>query len=103
MVDRLADRPSGTSVGAWFTRLKQTANRNPRLEEQRFTLDGLPALRVRYRNPYGGGQEMESVYVISGPRTFQINFRGDRRGRGIESFGNYPTYRRMLGTFTVRR
>ena len=103
MVDRLADRPSGMSVKGWFTRLKQTANLNPRLKEQRINLNGLPALKVRYRNPHAGGQETESVYVVAGSRTFQINFGGDLPGRPLEDLGNYRIYRRMLGTFTVKR
>ncbi len=55
MVESLRDKPSGATVDAWFTDIKQAANQNPQLAEQRFTLNGLPALRVRYRNPSDGG------------------------------------------------
>ena len=72
MVEHLADKPSGTGVDIGLAELKQTANLNPRLKEERFTTHDLPALRVLYRNPSNGGEEMESVYVVSGSLTFAI-------------------------------
>jgi len=101
MVEHLADKPTGMNVEAWFAEVKQTANLNSRTQEQRFSLHGLPALRVRYQKPYG--YEMESVYVISGSRTFEIGFDGDTAGRAVEKSRNYPTYRRMIETFTARQ
>jgi dihydrofolate reductase len=50
--------------------VKQTANLTLELKEQSFVLHDLPALIVRYRNPNSGGEEMESVYVVSGSQTF---------------------------------
>ncbi len=101
MIEHLGDKPSGASVDAWFAKLKRTANLNPEIEEEQFALNGLPALRVRYRNPYSG--EMESVYVISGHQTFEVEFSDDRPLRPTEHMRNYATYRRMLETFTVAR
>jgi hypothetical protein len=101
MVEHLADKPSDMSVDAWFAQVKQTANLNARIQEQRFDLNGLPALKVRYRNPSEGGYEMECVYVVSGSRTFEIEFSSDISGSTIDSLGNYPTYLQMLGTFKV--
>ena len=100
MVDHLSNKPSGVSVDAWFNDLERKANLNPIIDEQRLTLSGLPALRVRYRNPYVG--EMESVYIISGSRTFEVEFADEKPLRPMEHMRNYPTYRRMLGTFKVR-
>ena len=101
MIAHLRDKPSGMSVDAWFEDLKRAANLNPEIDEQRLMLNGLPALRVRYRNPYVG--DMETVYVISGSRTFKLEFSDDKPLRPMENMRNYPTYRRMLETFTVTR
>lgn len=103
MVEPLADERSGTTVDAWFTKIKQTANLNPQLTEQRLTLNGLPALKVRYRNPIGGGHEMEEVYVVSDSRTFAITFDGDSPGLPVDEFGNYHTFLQMVETFKVKR
>ena len=103
MVQPLADKPSGTTVDEWFTKISQTTNLNPRLAEQRLTLNDLPALKVRYRNPNGGGHEMEEVYVVSDSRTFAITFNGDSPGRSLEEFGNYRTFLQMIDSFKVRR
>jgi hypothetical protein len=103
MVEHLAGKPSSTTVDAWFTEIKRTANLNPRLAEQRFMLDDLPALKVRYRNPSCGGHEMEEVYVVSGSRTFSITFDGEKPGLPLEEFGNHHTFLQMLETFKVKR
>jgi len=103
MVESLASKPAETSVEAWFADVKRSANQNPRLKEQRFTLDGLPALRVRYRNPSQRGYESESVYVVSGAQTFAIEFDGVEQGRSLETSGNYSVYLQMVKTFRVKR
>ena len=103
MVEHLQDKPSGETVDAWLTEVKQTANLNPRLKEERFTLNGLPALKVRYRNDSGGGYEIEEVFVISGSQTFAVSFDGDKPGFALEAYGNYAIYVRMLETFKVKR
>ncbi len=99
MVEHLADKPASTSVDAWFTDLKQTANLNAPVQEQRFTLQGLPALKVRYRNPSGAGIEMEEVYIVAGSKTFAVLFSGSKSGVPLEEEGNYRIYLRMLDTF----
>ena len=101
MVEHLEDKPKGMAVDAWFTEVKQTANLNPQLTEQRFILNGVPALRVRYRNP--DGDEMEEVYVVSDSRTFEIHFDGDKPGLSLQELGNYHTFLQMLKTFRVKR
>ena len=102
MIEQLADKPSGMAVDSWLEELKQTANLNPRLKEQRFTVHDLPALSVRYRNPYNGGEEMESVYVVSGTRTFGIQFDGEKPGISLEKFGNYSIFLQMVKSFRVK-
>lgn len=103
MIQHLSDKPRGETVDAWFTQVKQTANLNPLLKEERFTLNGCSALRVRYRNDSGRVYEMEEVYVVCGSRTFEIGFGGDESGVDLEAYGNYPIYIRMVGTFKVKR
>lgn len=103
MVEPLQDKPSGMALDGWFIEIKKTANLNPRLTEQRFILNDLPALKVRYRNLHEGGDEMEAVYVVSGSRTFAIKFAGDKPGLSLEKFGNYHTFLQMVGTFKVKR
>jgi hypothetical protein len=102
MIERLADKPSGMAVDTWLEELKQTANLNPRLKEQRFTVHDIPALSVRYRNPHNGGEEMESVYVVSGTRTFEIQFDGEKPGISLEKFGNYSIFLQMVKSFRVK-
>jgi hypothetical protein len=103
LIQHLGDKPRGETIDAWFTQVKQTANLNPLLKEERFTLNRLPALRVRYRNDSGRGYEMEEVYVVCGSRTFEIGFGGDKEGLALEAYANYPIYVRMVETFNVKR
>jgi hypothetical protein len=102
MVEHLADKPSGMNLDAWFAEIKQTDDLNPRLKEQSFIVHDLPALSVRYRNPNNGGEEMESVYVVSGSRTFAIEFSGEKPGVSLEQFGNYNTFLQMVKSFRVK-
>ena len=103
MIEHLAEKPSSMSADDWLADIKRTANQNPQLSEERFALDGLPALKVRYRNPSGGGYEMETVYVVSGAQTFAIGFSGDVQGFSVATSENYPTYLEMVKTFKVKR
>ena len=104
MVEHLADKPSGMRLDDWFGDLQQKSNLNPRLSEERFTLNDLPALKVRYRNSSGGGFETESVYVVSEAQTFVIEYGGERPGVSLaESPGNYLTYQQMVKSFRIRR
>lgn len=102
MVERLANRPSGTTVDAWFTKIKETVNLNPRLTEERLTLNDLPALKVRYRNANGGVHEMEEVYVVTDSRTFAITFDVDNPGHILEEFGNYNIFLQMVEGFKAK-
>jgi hypothetical protein len=99
IIEHLADKPSGMSVEAWFTDVKQTANLSPRLKEEKLIVHGLPALSVRYRNPKNRGEEMEVVYLVSGFQTFSIEFDGEKPGLPLEKFGNYNTFLRMVKSF----
>ena len=102
MIERLADKPANKSLDEWLAEVKSADNRIPQIKEEKSTLNGLPALQVRYRNPSGNGYEMETVYVISNLKTFAISFQG-KEGSSIESLGNYAIYRRMLSTFKITR
>lgn len=102
MVEPLKDKPTGVSVEAWFTEVKRTANLNPQISEQRLKLGHLPALKVRYRNPSGGGREMEEVYVVSGSQTFSISFDGEKPGLAMEQHENYQIYLEMVASFKVK-
>lgn len=102
MIERLADKPANKSLDEWLAEVKSTDNRIPPIKEEKSTLNGLPVLQVRYRDPSGKGYEMETVYVISNSKTFAISFQG-KEGPSIESLGNYGIYRRMLSTFIINR
>lgn len=103
MIEPLADKPSGMSADKWLAQLKQTANLNTQLGEQRITLHGLPALCVRYRNPQNnGGEETETVYVVSGSQSFAIEFSGKKPGFPLGSFRNYDIFLKMVQSFTVK-
>ena len=101
IVEHLQGQPSRTTVDEWFRQVKRTANQNPQLTEERFTLNDLPALRVRYRNR-NGGFEMEAVYVVYRGHTFAIEFDGVGQGASLETSENYSTYLKMLKSFRVK-
>jgi hypothetical protein len=101
-ISPLEDKPSSTTLDAWFNDIKQRANPNPEISEERLTLGDLPALKVRYRNPSDGGREVEDVYVVSGLKTFSISFGGQKRGLALQKYGNYPIYVEMVGTFRIK-
>jgi hypothetical protein len=100
MVSPLQDKPNNISLDSWFADIESKANLNPRISEQRFTLNGLSALRVRYLNPVTG-IEMEEVYVLSGSHTFSISLSDDRPGRKLENLRNYSVYAKMVESFKV--
>lgn len=102
MISHLGNKPPNATLDAWFSDIKQRANQNPRISEERLTLGDLPALKVRYRNPSGGGREMEHVYVVSGSQTFSISFGGEKPGLAIEQYENYPIYLEMVKSFKVK-
>jgi len=102
MISHLGNKPPNATLDAWFSDIKQRANQNPRISEERLTLGDLPALKVRYRNPSGGGREMEHVYVVSGSQTFSISFGGEKPGLALEQYENYPIYLEMVKSFKVK-
>ena len=101
MVSRLANKPADTSVDAWLVQVSATANVNKRIHDEPLQVDGLPAIKVRYRQPEG---ETEEVYVVSGSNTFSVSFSADpgSAGTSLESLHNYATYVRMLQSFRVK-
>jgi hypothetical protein len=101
MVEHLASKPSDISADGWLADTAKKANLNPRLSEERITLDGSPALKVRYRT--ATGEETEAVYVVAGLETFEIHFSGQAPGVPLEKLANYATYLKMLGTFRGQR
>ena len=103
IIQNLGRKPTGQTIDEWFLQIKQASNQNPRLKEESMELNGLPALRVRYRNPYNGGHEFDTVYVVAGVKSFSISFSGNRGGVTIENLRNYPVFVQMLLTFTVNR
>lgn len=100
-VEHLSSKPSDSSVYVWLADTAKKANLNPRLREERITLDGSPALKVRYRT--ATGDETEAVYVVVGLQTFEIHFGGQAPGVPLEKLSNYATYLKMLGTFRGQR
>lgn len=102
MVEHLADKPSGMTVDNWFAQVKQTADLNPIAKEDRFSLNGLPALRVRYQQEKGW--QIDEVYVVSGSQTFEVSFSGDKESQAqVEKLQNYPVYLKMMERFKVKR
>lgn len=101
IVEPLAQQPLTMTLDQWFEHVKISADQNPQLGQKRFTLNGLPALRVRYRNSSGSGYETESVYVVSRRRTFAIEFDPQRGGISLEASRNYVSYLEMVKTFTI--
>jgi hypothetical protein len=99
LIEHLADKPSTASLDAWFTEIGRTANLNPQLSVKRSTLNGLPAQDVRYRN--ADGTETEATYVISGSKTFEISFSGDRTD-AVETLPNHPVFLKMRSTFRCK-
>ena len=103
MIEHLTDKPADKSAGEWLADVKKTNNLNPQIiKEEKFKLNSLPALRVRYRNPAGSGYETETVYVVSSSKTFAITFEG-KAGTSMETLGHYTIYLRMLSSFTTNR
>ncbi len=99
MIEALADKPSETSVDAWLEQLPTSGNHNPMRRETKITLNGSPALRVRYRTD--SGDDKEAVYVVSGSRTFEIEFSTEQPRVPLERLANYSTFESMLETFQI--
>jgi len=103
MVEQLASRPSNISADAWLRDVSTRANVNPQIQGQKLTVSSVPARKVRYRTV--SGEEMESVYVVSGSDTFALDFNGEldskRPGVPLEKLNGYAIYLEMITTFRV--
>ncbi len=102
-VEPLADKPSSKDVDEWLSEVAKTNNLNPHGREEKIILNGLAALKVRYRAAEQG--EMEQVYVASGAKTFSITFTEDESPTHspVEKLGNYSLYSEMLASFRARQ
>src|SRR5579871_2578106 len=54
MVEPLADKPSSKDVDEWLSEVAKTNNWNPHGREEKMILNGLAALKVRYRTAAQG-------------------------------------------------
>jgi hypothetical protein len=103
MVEPLQDKPSRMTDDEWLADISRTDNLNSHIAEEKIRLNGFSALRVRYRTE--GGEEIESVYVVSGSGTLAVTFSGDlngsRPGVQLETLPNYHSYLQMLGTLRI--
>jgi hypothetical protein len=99
MVEQLADKPPSRSVDEWLSNIATSANVNPHIRDEKFVLNNLPALKVRYRTAHQS--EMEEVYVLSGSKTFSVTFGEDSNPARVplEQLTNYPVYVKMLASF----
>jgi hypothetical protein len=106
MVEPLKERPEGTPVDTWLSQFSKGNNFNLPILQQRLTLNTLPCLRVRYRTTDADEDQMEYVYVVSGNKTFAVEFSADlgpdkAKGVPIEKLVNYAAYLKMVKTFRV--
>ena len=89
----------GRSVADWLNDTKRSANLNAIVSEDTISVNGLAALRVRYRNA-AQRLEMEATYVVSGSRMFEISVAGEPHAR-LHDLSSYAIYQRMVATFVV--
>jgi hypothetical protein len=99
MVEPLADKPADVDVDTWLEEMPTRGNRNPLRRETKITLNGSPALKVRYRTD--SGDDKEAVYVVSGSTTFGIEFSTEQPHVLLERLANYPAFKAMLQTFRL--
>ena len=69
LVESLDEKPPETSATQWLDELKTARNRNRIVGETPGTVDGRPALVVRYAQD---STEMEETYTVNGSATFEI-------------------------------
>ncbi len=96
-VAALPDKPADVSVDAWLEQMPTRGNHNPPRKETRITLNRAPALKVRYRTD--DGDDKEAVYVVSGSRTFAIEFSTEQPHVLVDHLANYEDFEKMLNTF----
>jgi hypothetical protein len=99
IVETLPSKPTEVGVDEWLATMPTAGGHNPLRSETRITLNGSPALKVRYLDALG--HDRESVYVVVGLETFRIEFSAERSHMPLRYLMNYPTYLRMLDTFQV--
>jgi hypothetical protein len=99
MVEPLADKPAEVSVDAWLEEMPARGGHNPLRKETRMTLNGSPAIDVRYRT--GSGDDKEAVYVVCGAKTFAIEFSTEQPRVLVDRLANYPVFEEMVQSFQV--
>ena len=95
MIEHLASKPADKSSSQWLQELKR--NPNAQTAEEALVIDGMPALKVRYKHPTG--REFEMVYVVRNSDTFEITIHDDNDAERIQDMSIYPIYQHVLSTF----
>jgi hypothetical protein len=95
MIEHLISKPADKSDSQWLQEMSK--NPNARTSEEALLIDGMPALRVRYKHPTG--REFEMIYVVRDSDTFEITISEDKAGERIQDMSIYPIYQHMLSTF----
>jgi hypothetical protein len=99
MIEHLISKPADKSDSQWL--LEMSKNPNARTSEEALRIDGMPALKVRYKHPTG--REFEKVYIVRNSDTFEITIYDDNAGERIQDMSIYPIYQDMLSTFKFTR
>jgi len=94
-VEHLADKPPGESLDRWLHEIS-LVNQNPIVSQERIVIDGLPALKVRNRNPHGPA-DFETIYVVKDTDTFSID------ALDIKNAALYGIYQKMVSTFKFNK
>jgi hypothetical protein len=103
-------KPAATNLDDWFAEMLLDHSPSPGeassfLSKKRWTINGLPAMTVRYSR-LGGESYLEQTFIVTDSDTFSISFGGgydSRTGKPgpLEKLASYPTYVRMLASFKV--
>lgn len=99
IVEPLASKPANVGVDEWLERMPIRGGHNPLRKETKITLNGAPALKVRYRTD--SGDDKEAVYVVSGARTFAIEFSAEQPHAFVDRLANYEDFQKMVSSFEV--
>lgn len=101
-------KPTATSLDDWFAEMLQSGSPGEAssvLSKKRWTINGLPAMTVRYSRP-GGESYLEQTFIVTESDTFSITFAGgydsvSGKPGPLEKLASYPIYMRMLASFKV--
>jgi hypothetical protein len=101
-------KPTATSLDDWFAEMLQSESPGEAssvLSKKRWTINGLPAMTVRYSRP-GGESYLEQTFIVTESDTFVIDFGGGYDSRSgkpgpLEKLASYPIYMRMLASFKM--